>query len=159
MPWNLDASLTGLIFFWAGYALKGKLEVLFKFKWPGTFVFLVLCLAANHRSLRLTGAGLEMFWISYGHPFWVYLSAFCGIFFVVLLSDLFTLRTVRYIGRYSLIFFLWHQAIAYPFVELFFDRRRIGTVAGTVVEIVLSCLLLAGLNEVYQRVGKRRACA
>ena len=118
LPWNVDVILTAIPFFFVGYFFSRHdflYGMLLQLKWYLKLViwaaFMALNIYANGRTFKVSGEGLEMYWNHYGAPAWTYLSAFAGIFAVIVFSSLFSLRPISYIGEHSMLFFLWHQAI------------------------------------------------
>ncbi|MDY3250490.1 MAG: acyltransferase [Candidatus Choladocola sp.] len=126
LPWNIDVCLTGLSFFFCGYVLKIYYP---KLKEKMSIKISVLCLcvcvlvniAFGYWGRQISGAGMEMFKSKYGFPPFSFLSAFAGIFCVVLISHYFTNRLIKYIGRNSLLYYAWHQTIMIPVVRSVFQ--------------------------------------
>lgn len=167
LPWNIDAVTTAILFFWAGYAIK-RLGVLEKplsksyllLLWTG---FLAINIVFNILSIQKSGVTFEMFWRLYGAPYFSFLSAFSGIFAVLTFSKRFTLRPVEYIGRHSILFYLWHQTIIFVPLDVVFELLHIGNMNGGIfsyiltvlVKIIISCLILWGFNELLLRTKYR----
>lgn len=168
MFWNFDAALTTSIFFWVGYVLKKneeKLRKVLEWKYRAILVpaFLAANICFNLISFETTGKGLELWGMSYGMPVCTYLSAFFGIAMVVVLSSLFVLKPIRYIGEYSLIYFAWHQAVIYPLLdEIYkhFGHNNPWASMGDyifilVTKILITCVVLTLVNELIQRTPLR----
>ena len=166
--WNFDATLTTMVFFWVGYALKRneksfKCLLSWKFRAFLVPVFLLLNIACNIASFRMTGKGLELWAMSYGMPVFTYLSAFFGIAMIVVLSSLFTVRPIRYIGEYSLVYFAWHQALIYPLLdELYKSFGHNNPWASVpdyfmilITKILITCVVLTLVNELIQKTPLR----
>ena len=166
--WNLDATFTTLVFFWVGYVCQ-KNEVPFKrlltWKYRGGLVavFLAINIFCNALSFQMTGRGLELWAMSYGMPVFTYLSAFFGIAMIVVLSSLFELLPIRYIGEYSLIFFVWHQALVYPLLDEIYQQFGHNNPWASwgdfwiilITKILITCVILTILNELIQRTWLR----
>ena len=58
-----------------------------------------------------------MFASSYGFPVLTIISAFCGVFCVVIFSHWFDVKLINYIGKNTLIYYGWHQTIMIPIVN------------------------------------------
>lgn len=124
-PWNVDVCLTAVVFFAVGYWFKNRYDRIRKCidlrKSVGLFLVLgtvnVLC---GFASYRLAGIGLDMYASSYGFPPLTFVSAFAGIFCVVIVAHWFTLSGIRYVGRNSLLFYAWHQTILIPVIDAVF---------------------------------------
>jgi fucose 4-O-acetylase-like acetyltransferase len=63
------------------------------------------------------GSGLDIYWNNYGFAPLTYLSAFAGIFCVIIISYNTNIKSIEYIGRNSLIYFAWHQTIMIPIIN------------------------------------------
>ena len=166
--WNFDATFTTMVFFWVGYVLKKNAKALDRvltWKARGALVpvLLALNIVCNIASFQMTGNGLELWGMTYGMPVFTYLSAFFGIAMVVVLSSLFVLRPIRYIGEYSLIFFVWHQAIIYPLLDQIyksFGHNNPWASWGDyfmilITKIIITCVVLTLINELMQRTPLR----
>ena len=166
--WNIDAAFPALLFFWGGYFIKDKdliSDRLHKFdKKPVILIVsLIINIAFNVLSLVITGDGLEMYRCSYGIPPFTVISAFAGILFIITLSIMTTAKPIIYIGKNSLIFFMWHQAVVYPVLDAVYYMIGIegyGSNPGSFLLIVLSrliltCLIMAGLTEFLRRTPLR----
>lgn len=127
LPWNIDASFTAMPFFFVGYLLKQyahKTEKILSNKMVNIFLFVVfgfVNVIFGYLNIRTTGKGLEMFYSEYANPVFTYISAFAGVFAVILFSKLFTLKPIRYIGENSLIYYAWHQTIMIPLTKMGFE--------------------------------------
>ena len=172
LPWNVDTVLPALPFFLSGYivrkhdVLECRIFSLSKGKKIALFIgCLILNIVTNVINVVLSGTGLEMYWNQYGIVPLTYISAFFGIFFVILLSELFTVGFIRYIGENSLLFFLWHQAIAYPLLGWIFSMvgipevrtNAIWYVTNLILYMGLTCLMIWPLNELFNRTPLRIA--
>lgn len=120
LPWNADACLIAILFFFAGYFYKNHNEQIdgFMNKKIPTIISIILLFAINiifnYLTQKISGKGLEMFRCSYGFVPFTYISAFAGIFFIIYVSKLITIKPVKYIGENSLLYFAWHQSIGIP---------------------------------------------
>ena len=123
LPWNFDSSLTALPFFYFGF-------VCHHYHWPaesrrkisswGWLLFLTIVnVAAVYFSVKITGQCLEMFYDHYGYPPLTYTAACAGVIVVIIISQFFPFRFLRFVGRHSLIFFAIHQKVMMPLVESF----------------------------------------
>lgn len=130
--WNIDACFTALPFFAGGYIFKNNNKVLtdyiekYKFNKVAIFIMLMfLNLFCGVASRRVSGDGLEMFLCSYGSPLLTYISAFSGIGCTIMISKLFTLKSITYIGKNSLSFFALHQMIVMPLTKRIFTFLKL----------------------------------
>ncbi len=147
LPWNVDVIPTALPFFYVGYYMKKNTHVaeLVESLDKGKRVLIWACLmviniGANAASFALSGAGLEMYWVSYGIPPLTYLSAFAGLFAVAVFSTLFTWRPISYIGENSMIYFLWHQAIFFELWKGLIPALGLPPLIVTQILVTLVCI-------------------
>ncbi len=124
LPWNIDVCFTAVPFFFGGYILKqytDKMEKILSKKSVSFVLFIAFGLmnaVFGYLNIRTTGKGLEMFNSEYANPIFTYISAFAGIFAVILFSKFFTVKPIKYIGKNSLIYYAWHQTIMIPVTEI-----------------------------------------
>ncbi len=127
LPWNIDACFTAMPFFFVGNIFKqfkDKTEKISSKKSISVLLFVVFGLinvVFGYLNIKTTGKGLEMFDSEYANPLFTYLSAFAGIFAVIIFSRFFTIRPIRYIGENSLIYYAWHQTIMIPVTTIIFS--------------------------------------
>lgn len=172
LPWNLDAVCTVLPFFYAGFLLRkyGVLErLLFRDmsypvrKW-GALMFtgaVVLNIFFCLLNWAVSGEGLEIFYNQYGFLPVMFLSAFAGCFAVIVLSSLYTIPPVKYIGAHSMVYFVLHQNICLPLFEGIL--KKLGFLQGdgviffvrVVLIVALSCLLLTGVDLLIRKTPLR----
>lgn len=117
LPWNMDICLTMVPFFFVGYVCKNyydKLRGIINSVSKSVITF-IICVVINQGlgilSIKLTGATMDVFHNQYGIWPLTYISAFAGIGAIVIFSHWFISRPIKYIGRYSMIYFAWHQHI------------------------------------------------
>ena len=124
LPWNIDVCFTAIPFFFVGYVLKLNKEATEKVlskKFISVLLFVVfglLNVVFGYLNIRTTCNGLEMFDSEYANPFFTYISAFAGIFAVIIFSGFFTIKPIRYIGENSLVYYAWHQTIMIPITSI-----------------------------------------
>jgi hypothetical protein len=121
LPWNIDVILPSSIFFFSGYIFKIYYFNIIKLtnKCRSIILFFTTSLVNiifGYLGIKVSGNGLEMYESSYGFPPFTILSAFAGVFSVIIFSHWFDFRIVKYIGRNSLIYYAWHQTIMIPIV-------------------------------------------
>ena len=128
LPWNIDVCFTATVFFCGGYLLKkhGKYFDYVKNKRALAVILFFLLGIANvifgYLTHKISGNGMEMFYSTYGFPPFTFISAFTGIFAVVIFSTFFTLKPIKYIGENSLFYYAWHQTILIPIVDKIFIK-------------------------------------
>ncbi len=154
--WNMDVCMTAIPFFALGYLYKmhaSSIDDWLKKKRNSIALFFA-CGMINVITWRLSiganGLGLEMFKSNYGNPVFTYISAFAGIFCVVIFSKWFTCSPVLYIGENSMIYYAWHQTIMIPVMSK--CMSIIGGAglleSGTVGTFVYKALMMLGIVAV-----------
>lgn len=124
LPWNIDVCLMAFPFFFIGYFYKENHDNIDKYLNDikisiGLFVVLGISnLVCGYLTIKISGAGLEMFRSSYGFAPLTYLSAFAGVVCVIIVSKWITIKPIQYIGENSLLYFAWHQTIMIPFSSI-----------------------------------------
>lgn len=123
LPWNIDTCFMAIPFFFGGFALKqnsNKIDNLLSQTKNKILLFLtfgLINLVFGYLNIKTTGKGLEMFYSEYANPLFTYISAFAGIFAVIIFSKFFSLKPIRYIGENSLVYYAWHQTIMIPITK------------------------------------------
>ena len=124
LPWNIDVCFTALPFFFVGYAFKqskNRIEEKHSKKYLTVLLFLLfgaVNVIFGYLNIKTTGKGLEMFDSEYANPLFTYLSAFSGIFAVIIFSKFFSFKPIKFIGEKSLLYYAWHQTIMIPITKI-----------------------------------------
>lgn len=122
MPWNIDITFFILPFILIGnylHANKGLYELIISRRWV-MFLFLIGNVAIGGVNYHLTGRKIDLFFADVDIIPLTYLSAFLGIFFLIIVSHVKTYRIICYIGRNSLLIFAWHL-IVYNWLGRLYD--------------------------------------
>ena len=165
LPWNLDACFGVMPFFAAGYLLKNSPKALSWLQEGNTRPIAFGLLTAGNLIVAFTVVkglvpGMDVFKNQYGSPLWSYFGAFCGIGAVVLASQWVTARPIRYLGRNSLLYFVWHQTPVITAIYVFFPKlgipmenypSRLAMLGEKGLELALILLVLTLLNELLLR--------
>lgn len=130
LPWNLDACFSVMPFFLAGFLLNryGLLSKVPASGWKSWLVFALLGvgnLALGWRCIRGEVPVLNVFANQYGVPLISYLCAFFGIAMVLVASRWMTAAPIRYLGKNSLLYFVWHQTPVITAIYYYFPRMGI----------------------------------
>ncbi len=134
LPWNTDVCFTAVIFFYGGYLLKKHSYVIEKIKSKKTYAWLsfillgIVNVVCGYLTHKISGNGMEMFDSTYGYPPLTFISAFAGIFAVILFSNFFTLKPIKYIGENSLYYYAWHQTIMIYIADLIANKLNLFTI-------------------------------
>jgi len=164
LPWNFDVCFTAMPFFAAGFIFKRKSEKIDKIIKSNNYllyiiVFTVLNLLLTYFNIKLSGSTLEMYFNVYGKPLLTYPAAFFGIFAVILISKKFEFKLIKYVGRNSLLYFAWHQAIFMPIVDDIFiiftlDKFLETPIIGNIIiisKLIVILILISLCKEIIQR--------
>ncbi len=116
LPWNIDAAATSLPFFYFGYLCRQKkAERLLTDNRVKRWSVFLLCVIMNgvftFASFKLTEEALDINGCQYGFAIFTYIAAFCGTVAAVLFSMRLFPNFIRFIGRYSIYYFAWHDDI------------------------------------------------
>ncbi|QHQ59951.1 acyltransferase family protein [Anaerocolumna sedimenticola] len=169
LPWNVDVCLTGISFFYVGYLFKNIhqiQDILFrnKLRIVNLILFLVLNLVCGAETVRIAGAGLEMYESRYGFAPLTFIAAFAGIFFVIIFSYSIDMKPIRYIGKNSLVYYAWHQTILIPIIEKVYKELHIFQFMGFSkklyfikmgTSLVIICIVLTALDFIIRHTKLR----
>lgn len=158
--WDVDVALCAMPFFAGGFLLRrhgSDFSFLIRGK-KRSVIWLVVCLMLNIVFCRLNYDVIkqpsDMFSMRYGIAPLMYLSAFFGIFAVVIFSRMVIFKPVCFIGTNSLVFFAWHQTIIMPLVSNWMSNVHFTIAAGDPawkmllywgIELTLVTLILTAL--------------
>ena len=120
----IDICFTAFPFFTLGYIYKniGINKTILKFTHNKTkYVLLLFSIVSNiilnYISLVYSDNRFDMFHMTYGLVPISYFAAVFGIVAVVIISKQIELKSIKYIGENSLIYFAWHQTIILPIID------------------------------------------
>ncbi len=128
LPWNIDACFVAIPFFFVGFVMKqnlNKVEKILSETKINVLLFIVFGLinvVFGYLNIKTTGKGLEMFNREYANPIFTYISAFAGIFAIIIFSRFFSLKPIKFIGENSLVYYAWHQTIMMPITKIVFKH-------------------------------------
>ena len=165
LPWNLDACFGVMPFFIGGYLLKDSPKALSWLQSGKTRPIVFGLLTVGNLAVAFTvvkgmTAGMDVFKNQYGSPLWSCFGAFCGIGAVLLASQWITVKPIRYLGRNSLIYFVWHQTPVITAIYVYFPKlgipmenfpNRLAMLGEKSLELALILLVLTLLNELLLR--------
>ena len=161
LPWNIDAALVVIPFFYAGYQLNGKLDgekikKTSKLLVCSTILILGIVVGVlNHLNCYTSGKMVDIFNSRFNNEWLTYIVATLGISMVILISMCHQNRIISYIGRNSLLYFAWHQTIILPFLSYVYYKVGISqwtvykeTVIFKWISVVLVLCIITVLNEI-----------
>ena len=164
LPWNIDAALVVLPFFYMGHKLRDvcvsfQSLIICKKRYIIVLVFVLGLLVwfFNSRNIALTGEKVDIFYSNLNMELITFLSASIGITMIVLLSMSYINRFIMYVGENSLLYFVWHQTILLPLLCRiywglgFMQLSDIETNIIKCVSVVLTIVIITILNMVIKR--------
>lgn len=134
LPWNIDICFVAILFFYVGYLFKNIKQfqdIIFNKKYIifNLIVFVVLNIICGYIALKLSKTKVDMFYNHYGFPPLSCISAFAGIFAMIIICKLIgqikVFKCIEYIGANSLIYFAWHNDIMISLINKAFMHFNI----------------------------------
>lgn len=119
LPWKLDSSITALVFYTVGFYVKetGILTKLFHRKFLSAITMILSGLPGFYIAKYKNGYG-NICDCQFSNYFYFYISAFCGIMFILLLCRFLSKsRVLQYYGRNTLWMFIVHIFLLTLFVS------------------------------------------
>jgi len=114
LPWNIDASLFVLPFMLVAKRMHDKKilsDIIIKQKVKYFTIFLFGNVLLGGLNYFIAGKRVDLFFKDVDNIMLTYLAAFCGIIWIVLLSQYRFIHLVNYIGKNSLLIFAWHLVV------------------------------------------------
>ncbi len=145
--WNADVCSIAISFFYAGY-LSRKYHVIERLLDITNPIYIliasiILNLAFCGLNIMVSGYGLDMYDCDYGMIPFMYIAAFSGTAAVILSGYLFSISYIRWVGRHSMVFFIFHQVVCIPLFEGMLSKLGILQEEGIVTESLHSLIILA----------------
>ena len=138
-PYQMDVVLMALFFYGSGFILKKGINLL---RNKGGFILFLLCatlLLVNIITCFSNYTRFDMCTNTVGNYFYGVISAFSGVFFILLISELADMvinkkikEAILYIGKNTLILLCIHQTIMLLLIALF-KKISIHIIASTVI--------------------------
>ena len=157
LPWNMDVSLFVLPFMVVAIIMhdnKILTNIIVKHKDKYFVLFLLSNIAFGGINYYLTGERFDLYYSSVNYILLAYIAAFCGIIWILILSNYAFIRIINYIGNNSLLIFAWHLVIKnclerlYDIFNIFQPPLPLFVVLiRDVTSLVLILLILIPLNE------------
>ena len=156
--WNLDISLFVIPFMLIGSQLHEQ-RIMMKFSSRRiilvVFFFFFCNIVLGALNYHITGRKTDLYYNDVDIVPVSYLAAFCGIMFIILISRLWTIKWIQYLGRNSLLIFAWHL-IVYNWIgrlydSLYFFQTPLSLsmiFVRDLVPLVLILVILIFINEV-----------
>ncbi|RSX51138.1 acyltransferase family protein [Bifidobacterium callimiconis] len=116
LPWNLDVVLVILLYLAVGYTCRKRdvMIMLIGHRARSLIMAVAVSVACSLINYRLCGEPYEMFAGQYGIFPLTVIAACCGSVAVILLMSLVRCRPLNWLGRNTMVFFMFHQSIAMP---------------------------------------------
>lgn len=151
LPWNIDVCFVAIFFFYIGYLFKNipKLSDFILVKGKKAIImfilFFIINLICGIGNNILTGETLDISRNNYGFIPLTFISAFGGIMCVIIFSNAFHIKAIKYLGSNSLVYYAWHQTIMITIINRLYFAFGIfqGTsIASEYVELVVSTFII-----------------
>jgi len=160
--WNVDISLVSLPFFCLGHDMRSKriFQAIFSKQKcniliTASFAFNLIGFIIIH---KMQFPKIDLFWGHFSPEYATYITAFSGIIAMCLIADKWHFRILTYIGKNSLVFFAWQQAIGINCANMLLDTFHLLEQANNVyylfknaVIVIISIVILTILNEIVIR--------
>jgi fucose 4-O-acetylase-like acetyltransferase len=165
LVWNIDVCLTAGLFYYVGYLIRKKNLMEELIRWEKRIYVLIGTVVVNllfcWLNIRISGYGLDMYNSDYGVLPVMYIAAFAGTGSVIIFGSLFSTRYIRWIGRHSMVFFIFHQQICIPLYESLLSKLKILQGEGIIepirvmVILILTCATLTGTIYAVERLQRK----
>lgn len=157
LPWNIDLVFYTLPFFYVGHMYK---KYYFKFEKiennkNNIYLLIVINLIINIVCALISYNKYKYAFSLFGNQFgiiWLsYISAIAGSFFVIYISKLINVKFIRYLGENTLLYYSWHQYLAFPIAEFLLSPLKgiIDINNLTIIYVLLICVLTIGLLTIF----------
>lgn len=111
LPWGIDIAFTAIVFYGAGFLVKNYVVDNIRISKPYYLVVMVISLVLSVFTSQINGY-IDLSGLIYKNYFLLYISAFCGITFWILLAKLVAQsKVMKFIGKNSIVYFSF-QGIA-----------------------------------------------
>jgi len=162
LPWNTDVSMVTLPFFCLGHDLRNssRFQKIFLCNHFGKNVtlFLFLNIAGAIAMYHLPYPSVDLCDSHFSFEPLAYFTALAGILSICLISNKWYSKPLSYIGKNSIVYFVWQQDIGILIVTKtlnffhFFDNPTgIMVFAKNIIILLLSLALLTLLNEIINK--------
>lgn len=122
LPFGFETALSAVVFFGAGYLWqqsKKKKMVILKYPLPFVFISLLVTIIFATINFQMYAHQIDMRMNHLNNYFLFYLCAFSGILSCVLISIMIkSNRVLEYLGRNSMILFVWHSIVFSYFIDI-----------------------------------------
>lgn len=141
LAYSVDTAPIALIFFYAGYIFKQKnlaenIKIL-KYR-PLLFpLALVLFCLGNYYIFYGGYKFFDMNTCTYPLPLLSIIDAFLGIYLLIIISQLFNIKIIKYIGKNTIIFLGLHNFVIMPVLQLYIDNDLLLLLCTTMTILVL----------------------
>ena len=166
LPWNTDVSMVTLPFFCLGHELRGKrfFDNMFyssNFK-KLCITFLAISILGTIIMCHIPYPTVDLCASQFSLEPLAFVTAISGILFVCLIANKWYSPYIAYIGKYSIVYFVWQQDIAIMAVTKVMEKTHL-LESGTgmtlyyknIIVVIASLLLLTILNEIIIRTKLR----
>lgn len=159
LPWNTDASMVTLPFFCLGHELRGrpffdKLFISNNFK-KYALIFLLLNIFGTIVMCQIPFPTVDICASQFSFEPFAYIIAMAGIMFTCLIANKWYSKYIAYIGKHSLVYFVWQQDIAIMIVYMIMEKLHFLEPASgitlyfkNIIVVITAIIILTALNEI-----------
>ena len=159
LPWNIDVSMVTLPFFCLGHDLREKVwfKKILNCEHSIIYIaaFLIFSIIGTFIMYSLSKPTVDLFASHFSFEPLAYITAFAGIMAICLIANKWYSRLLSYIGRNSLVYFVWQQDIAIISLTLIMKKLHfLENISGVAIYfkniliVILSLIILTILNEI-----------
>lgn len=165
LPWNLDVSLVAQFFFhggrlfcqheeWQRAVMPQNREQAVR----GSLFLLGINVLAGFLGIKLSHSSLDMSVGLYGNEVLTIISAFAGTLFVINVASRSPLRSLKYLGRNTMIVFAWHSRIViemcryiYAALGIFQESTIVQSLLASTITFFIIFLILVPCTELIKK--------
>ena len=167
LPWNIDVSIVALPFFCLGHDIREaawfKTFLSTCSTYPFICIFLVLSIIGTIVMRLIPFPYVDLCASQFSFEPLAYIVAMIGITATCLISNKWYSKSLEYIGKNSLVYFVWQQDIALMTISLVMKKFHfmenvtgITLFAKNILFVILALIILTFLNEVIIRTKLRK---
>lgn len=128
LPWNLDIALVAQFFYHVGRVFRESKFLSYITKYQNyrkpiilLIIFFVVNILSGVLGIKISHESLDMSVGLYGNEILTFISAFSGIFFVIIISKLFPLNGLQYLGKNTMVIFALHSRVIIVLCEYIYE--------------------------------------
>lgn len=152
LPFCLDIVFTSIVFYYIGYALKGKLEI--KGKSLSKEIIIIIALIFVVIALSILENGANMMNLKYNYYLIFYVTACLGFYMVYMISNKINFNFLKWLGKNSLYIMAIHDPIKRVMIAIY--ARIIGQnsnqIRKDVIQIVIISIIILVMTSIIVKI-------